>query len=154
LLLPHEKPPLIEGRKPNDRYDLDDESKLQSLNLDPKSKLKLADQYDHYPDCKWAVIEYKSRSLRDGVDQLEETAKRLLNAKGKVDLAILISRRINKAEKHIFKKVGNLLHRKQTKKPVQIRAGKSLIEVQIYYHHEIDRQYKNYKGSLKPWVYK
>jgi len=152
--LNRKKPPVIEGRIPNDRYDLDDESKLQSLRLNPDLKLKLADQYDHYPDCKWAVIEYKSRSLRDCVDQLEETAKRLSNILRRVDLAIVVSIKMNKAEKHIFRKRGNILYSKQTKKPIQIRAGKKLIMVQIFYRHEIDSHYKRYERSLAKWVYK
>ena len=154
LLLTHNKPPVIEGWLPNERYNLDDSSHLQSLNLNPNAKLKLADQYDHYPDCKWAIIEYKSRSLRDGVEQLEETAKRLLNARRKVESAIIVSAKINQAEKHIFRKRGNLLYNKQTKTPVQIPVGVNRVEVQIYYHHEIDRQYKKYEGSLARWVSK
>lgn len=150
------KPPVIKGKKPtpNDRYDLDDDSRLQSLNLNPKAKLKLCDQYDHYPDCDWAIVEYKSRSLRDSVDQLEETARRLSRVQRKVDFAIIVSIKINRAEKHVFRKKGNLLYSKQTKTPVQIHAGNKRIAVQIYYYHEIDKQYRNYERSLAKWVYK
>jgi hypothetical protein len=151
-----QKPPVINGRIPNesDRYDLDDASKLRFLNIDPNESFQLADHYDHYPDCKWAVIEYKSRSLRNCIEQLQETTEKILDTQKNVDMAIVVSKGINKSEKHIFRKKGNLLYYKLTKKPVKVRIGASNVEVQIYYAWEVDKQYKKYKRSLIPWVSK
>ena len=148
------KPPVIVGRIPDQQYDLDDDSQLQSLGLSPDVGLKIADEYDHYPECKWAIVEYKSRSLRNSVDQLEDTAEQIFKIQRAVDLVIIVAERINRAERHIFQKRGNMLYNKLRKTPVQIRAGNKRIEVNIYEAHEVDRQYKKYKGSLIPWVSK
>ena len=148
------KPPVIDGRIPDDRYNLDDESKLQSLGLSPDASLKIADEYDHYPDCKWAIIEYKSRSLRNSVDQLEDTAEQLSKIQKEVDLAIIVAIKINRAERRIFQKRGNMLYNKLTNTPVQIQVGNNRIEVNIYEAHEVDRQYEKYRRSLIPWVSK
>jgi len=69
------KAPLIDGKLPNNEFILDEVSDLKSLGLDPNTIFKIADEYDHYPNCKYAVIEHKSKSLKDSVTQLEDTAK-------------------------------------------------------------------------------
>jgi len=148
------KPPVIDGKIPDERYDLDDVSKVRLLGLNPDSLLKIADQYDHYPGCKWAIIEFKSRSLRNSVDQLEETAENLLNVQKQAHLAIIVAIKINRAERRIFSKRGNMLYSKISNAPVQIRAGNNRIEVRIYYVHEVDRQYEEYNRSLMQWVSK
>lgn len=148
----HKKPPVIEGRIPDHYYNLDDDSELQALGLSLNARLKIADEYDHYPDCKWAIIEYKSRSLRNGVEQLEHTAERLFRRQKPVNLAIIVAIKMNKAERRIYTKKGNILYNKLTKNPIQIRVGTGRVEVNIYEVHEVDRQYQKYKRSLIPWV--
>lgn len=150
-----DRPPVIKGRIPqsNERYNLDDPLKLKSLNLDPTIRSKIADEYDHYPDCKWAIIEYKSRNLRDSIEQLQETSERLSEVQRTIDMAIIVSKGM-KAEKNIFQRKNGLLHYKLTGKPVWIQTGASNVEVQIYYLWEVDKQYEKYNRSLEPWVSK
>jgi len=148
------KPPVIDGLLPDESYDLDDNSVMDKLQLNQNSRLKIADNYNHYPKCDWAVMEYKSRSLKDCVKQLEVTAERLKKVGRDVDLAIVVSNGMNSAEKHLFRKRKNILYSKITKKPIQIKTKSNPVIVQIYYNHEIENQYKKYKRSLAPWVYK
>src|SRR4030042_5801350 len=95
--LPRQKPPVIDDYvpEPNEIYDLDDPAQLHNANLIFNDRLKIADEYDHYPHCKWALIEYKSKSLRDSVEQLEWTAKQLSDMKRDVNQAIIIAEGID-----------------------------------------------------------
>ena len=88
-LFMRKKAPLIDGKKIDVQYDLDDESHLHKLGLDPKADLKIADKYAHYSHCKHAVIELKSSStVSKGIKQIESTIKRLLRKGKKVDLCV------------------------------------------------------------------
>ena len=147
------KAPIINGRKPDDIHVLDDDVQAQSLGIDPHSTLKRADEYDHYPGCMCAIIEYKSKSIRNAVDQLQETADQLTKANRDVDWAMVVTHKINRREREIFRKRNNLLWSKRTKKLVQIIVRNSVIPIRIYYHRDVDRDYKRYGGSLAPWVY-
>lgn len=154
MLLPRKKPPIIDNRIPtqNDVYDLDDTARLQTLNVHFNSSLKIADEYDHYPHCKWAVIEYKSRSLRDGVEQLESTTKQLAEMQKRVDYAIIVAEKMNSAESSLYTKRSNVLYIRKTRKAVTIPLGNGRIPVNIYEPHEIDEQYQKHKGSLDSWA--
>lgn len=152
-LLARDKPPVIDGLVPNpsEIYDLDDVTKCRLLNVSFKTYLPVADEYDHYPSCRWAVIEYKSRSLRNSVEQLESTARQLVDAQKKVDLAIVVAMKINEKEKDIYRKKGNILYIKKTNTPVSVPTGNNRVVVNIYEPHEIDRQYHEYNRSLSKW---
>ena len=148
-----DKPPVIDGLIPtqSERYDLDDITKCRLLNVGFKAYYPVADEFDHYPSCKWAIIEYKSRSLRNSVEQLESTARQLVGAQKKVDLAIIVSMKINHKEKDLYKKRGNILYLKKTNSPVSIPTGNNRIVVNIYEPYEIDRQYHEYNRGLSKW---
>jgi hypothetical protein len=70
------KPPIIDRTRPSEdeRYDLDDPSQLRQIGVILHPYLPKADEYDHYPQCEWAIVECKGRSLRNNVEQLEYTA--------------------------------------------------------------------------------
>ena len=152
-ILARDKPPVIDGLVPNpsERYDLDDATKRHLLNVSFKAHLPVADEYDHYPNCRWAVVEYKSRSLRNSVEQLESTARQLVDALKKVDLAIIVAIRLNDKEKEIYRKKGNILYIKRTNSPVSIHTGNNRVVVNIYEPHEIYKQYQEYDRSLSKW---
>ena len=142
--MPRDKPPVIDGLVPDKKIDLDDRTQLSQLKLDPKSHLKLADHYCHYPKCDWAVIEYKSRSLKDCVKQLEITAKRLANVGKKVDIAIVISNGMNKAEKHLFRKRKHTLFSKITRTPIHIKTEPIIHNKALKFNN----LYLNYKNNF------
>lgn len=150
----HRKPPVIEGRVPDSKLDLDNMKDLQSGSKDISYLLKIADEYDHYPDCKWAIVEYKSRSLKDAVEQLSETAEKLSKQAKPLSFAFIVSMKMNHAESRIFRKRGNVLYNKLTKSPVQIRFGGNRLDVQLYYVAQIEMQYQKYEESIIRWASK
>lgn len=154
--MPRQKPPVVDDYvpEPNEIYDLDNKNQLNMANLIFNDRLKIADEYDHYPHCKWAVIEYKSKSLRDSVEQLEWTAKQLIAMGREVDHAIIVAKGIDNPERNLYRKRRNILFYKPTKKPVTISTGNSKIAVEIFNPYEIDRQYKKYRGTLRSWGFK
>lgn len=154
--MPRQKPPVIDNQVPksSEMYDLDNSAALRSANLNFNSRLKIADEYDHYPNCKWALIEYKSRSLRDGVEQLDWTAKQLTKMDRAINHVIVIAKGIDNPERNLYRKRGNVLYYKPTRKPVTISTGNSVITVEIFDPYEIDRQYQNYRGTMGPWVFR
>ena len=149
----HNKPPIIDGLQPKaeERYDLDQKSNWQFLNVAFREHEPIADEYDHYPHCKWAIVEYKSCSLKNAVEQLENTAKQLIEANRHVDHAIIILEKFDGKERDLYKKNGNTLIIKNKRVPASIRLNDKSIIVKVYEPHEIDRQYKDYKGSLPRW---
>jgi len=156
IKLPKAKRPVIDGVIPrrDEIYSLDDEMQLQSEDLKFNGTLKIADEYCHYPHCKWAVIEYKSKSLSDSIDQIVTTTQQLAEMNRKVDHVIIVAEKINNPERNLFTKRGNLLIYKPKKKPVTISTVNGKLEVKIYYPHEIEKQYKEYGSSLGKWQYK
>jgi len=150
----HKKPPIIDGRTPDSKLELEKMPDLQNQSSDISYNLKIADEYDHYPDCKWAIVEYKSRSLKDAVQQLSDTAEKLAKASKPLSYAFIVSMKMNHAESRIFRKRGNVLYNKLTKDPVQIRFGNNRMEVQLYYVDEVEGQYQKYEGSIIRWVSK
>ena len=153
-----DKPPIIGNERPakNERYNLDDPNHLKIMCITLQAHLPKADEYCHYPHCEWAIIENKGNSLRNSIEQIESTAKQILAVQGKkVDRAIIIASKINKKEKKIYSKKGNVLYLKKTDKPVLIPSGATKIPVTLYSPDDIERQYKtspnrtldDYKGG-------
>jgi hypothetical protein len=153
LTVPHAKPPIIDGRQavPSERYNLDEPLNRKNLNISFKDYEPVADEYNHYSHCKWAVIEYKSCSLKNAIEQLENTVKQLTKAQKKVDLAIIVLKKFDGKEKDIYKRVGNNLIIRSTKTIVSIPTGNRRITVSLYDPDEINRQYAAYNGSLAKW---
>jgi hypothetical protein len=147
------KPPVVERSLPseNERYDLNNTTHWRQLGISLKAYLPRADEYDHYPHCKWAIIECKGNSLRNSIEQLEFTAKQLVAFQKDVNLAIIIAGKINKKEKKYFTKKGNTLFRKKDNKPVLIPTGLDRVPVSIYAPFEIEKQYQEFGGTLDKW---
>ncbi len=143
-LFMHQKPPFIDGKKIDEQYDLDNETHLLQLGLNPKAELKIADKYAHYTHCKHAVIELKSSStVSKGIKQIESTIKRLLKRGKKVDFAIIVVKKINTYEKHFFTQgKGNILLNPKTKVAHRIRIGSLSWEVLIFRESEVNRMYE------------
>jgi len=148
------KAPALNGKLPDNEFILDDVSGIKSLGLNPDSLLKIADEYDHYPNCKYAVIEHKSKSLKDSVAQLEDTTKQLIDKGKPVDFAIIVADRINRTESQIYKaeKGSHRLLNKLSKSPIQIRAKNKLIDILIFYTHQIIKMHKEYGGRINQWA--
>jgi hypothetical protein len=72
------KRPIINWKRIDKMYNLDNNAQLIELGLDPQAYLKRADRYAHYEDCNWAIIEFGS-TLHKAVEQLESITKQLLN---------------------------------------------------------------------------
>jgi hypothetical protein len=147
------KPPIIDRSRPseNERYDLNDISELKEMGVTLKPYLPKADEYDHYPQCEWAIIECKGKSLRNSIEQLEYTAMQLLSFDKKVNRAIIIASRINPKEKEVFTKKGNILYQRKNHKPVLIPAGQIKIPVTLFSPMEIEGQYQDFGRTLDKW---
>jgi hypothetical protein len=146
-----DKPPIIERARPakNERYDLDDPNQLKLIGVTLQPHLPRADEYSHYPHCEWAIIESKGNGLRNSIEQLESTAKQILTFKGKkIDRAIIIASKINKKEKRVFTKRGNVLYLKKNDKPVLIPADSIKIQATLYSPEEIEKQYQEFGRTL------
>jgi len=136
------KAPIIDGRRPDKQYDLDNESDILELGLDIKSDLKIADKYAHYEDCRFAVIEFKSSTLRKGVEQIESTVKRLSALGRKVDTTIIVAERLNSYEQKLFKvRKDHILREQNTDNPRLIRVGSKAWEIRFFYAHQVDTMY-------------
>jgi len=148
------KAPVINCKLPDNEFILDSDSDLRSLGLSPNTISKIADEYDHYPDCKYAVIEHKSKSLKDSVAQLEDTAKQLVGVGKQVDYAIIVAERINRTESMIYKqdKASHRLYNKNNRSFFQIRARSKLIDIFIFYTSQVNRMHKEYGGKIDQWA--
>ena len=104
LLLMSKKVPIIKGALPDNEYDLDNKSDLLRLGLDSNTDQKIADKYVHYKNCQYAIVEFKSSTLRKALDQLETTAKRLMSIGKGIDFSIIVIHRLSSWEKRIFKR--------------------------------------------------
>lgn len=149
-----DKPPLIMGRKPDIIQNLDQMPEIHSPESDFSHYPKIADEYDHYPDCQWAIIEYKSRSIKDAVDQLGDTAAKLSTIGKPFSYAFVVSIKMSHAESRIFMRRGNSLYRRSKKTPIKLRYGNVDLNVSLYYAEEIERQYQQYEGSILKWASK
>jgi hypothetical protein len=147
----HDKPPIVNGLKPNIKQDCERISEINSRDpLNPK----IADEYDHYPSCDWAIVEYKSRSIKDAVEQLVDTAAKLAKSKKPLDHAYIVSKGMSGSEKKIFTRRNTTLYTKHNRSPVRIKHETKLVDVDLYYQDEVEKQYSKYDESIAKWVYK
>lgn len=136
------KVPIIDGKKPDRQYDLDEESDLLGLGLNPDIDVKVADKYVHYRNCKHAVVEFKSSTLRKAIMQLEVTVKRLLSVGKKVELAIIVMNRLSRWEKRIFRRRRDrILLDPQTRKPYTIKVRLGTLYILLFYSSEVNKMY-------------
>lgn len=142
--------PMIDGKKPKIQYDLDNKDHLHTLGQDPNDESKIADLYVQYHNGKWAVIECGA-TLRKGIEQVESTAKRLENAGWTVDLLIVVVNRLNDWEQKMFKRKlrDNILLKRDTSKPLLVRASNKVWNILLFYSSELDKMsqglYKYFK---------
>jgi len=148
-----EKVPLFDGKPPDARYLLDDEAQQKLLGFSHNSFLKIADEYDHYPGCKHAVIEHKSKNLRDSVKQLEATTKELVKAHKNVDVTVIVAEKISHTESKIYKKTkDHRLYDKRRGAFFQIRAGNHFVDILVYYTVEVSKMWEEYSRRLDRWA--
>lgn len=149
------KAPIIGGKEPDRQYDLDKESDMLELGLNPKADLKIADKYVHYQNCKHAIIEFGS-TLRKAVEQLESTTKRLTTLGRKVDILIAVVGRLNKWEQKTFKRKvrEKILLNRETGKPRLVRVGTKAWSILLFYSSELNKMSKGlykYFGDEEEW---
>jgi len=139
----HKKVPIINGKTPDRQYDLDEESDLLRLGLNPDIDVKVADRYVHYRNCKNAVVEFKGSTLRKAIMQLEVTVKRLLSVGKKVELAIIVMNRLSRWEKRMFKRQRDrILLDPRTSKPYTIKVTSGALSILLFYRSEVDKMYR------------
>jgi hypothetical protein len=144
-----QKVPIINGKTPDEQYDLDNKSDLQEIGLNSEVDIKVADKYVHYRNCKYAVIEFKGSTLRKAIIQLEITVKRLLTTGRKVDFAIIVMDRLSRWEKRIFKRRRDrTLIDPQTNKPYTIRVGSLTKNILLFYSSEVRKMYSGLNKYL------
>ena len=135
------KTPLLFG-KPDKEYDLDNENHLSQLNIKVNVGTKISDRYSHYPNCKWAVVEFKGSTLRKAIDQLTATVKLLLTAGHGVNFPIIVMKRLSRGEKRTFKRrMDKVLTNPHTGKPYSVRADYRKLDVLLFYGSEVNKMY-------------
>jgi len=109
----------------NEKYYPDDMRKILGL----KNNKKICDGYGHFKNCKWFILECKSRvEIGKGIEQLESTLKQLISKGKEVDKAIMVIDAIGKGEKRLYRVGKNgKLYSKITNKPITL-LGKIKIE--------------------------
>jgi hypothetical protein len=135
-------PPIIDGRTVDKHYDLDNTAHLLELGLDPNADLKIADSYDHYQHCKDAVIEYGS-TLHKAIEQVESTIKRLLDKGKKVDLLIIVVKRLSRFEQRLFKRKPRdyILRERKSDRPRLIKVDSKAWTIFLFYSREVKSMY-------------
>ncbi len=129
--------PIINGQKADLQYNLDNDADIKKLGLDPNDKGKISDRYVHYKNCKHAVIESKGTTVHKAIEQIEETIKRLIKANRKVDLPILIMKRLNHSEQRNFKRrKDRVLINPQTREPYTVNVGYVKRDILLLYTSE------------------
>jgi len=144
------KAPILSGVKPDMEYNLDDENDLAKLGLDPIATGKIADRYVHYRDCKYAVIEFKSSTLRKAVEQVENTVRQLLGRGKRIDYVIIVMDRLSRYEKRILKRrrKDKVLCDPVTDKPRTIKIGSRIWNILLFYSGEIRKMYSGLNRYL------
>jgi len=143
------KAPLLDGEAPDEEYQLDKDSDLQLLGLPRPAFWRIADEYNHYPSCKHAVIEHKSKNLRDSIVQLESTARHLATVGKNVEVTVIVAERISHTEAKFYRKgKDNKLYDRRRGVAVQIRPGNHLVDVLIFYVHEVNKMWDNHSSRL------
>lgn len=148
LSLIQKKVPLIDCKKIDESYDLDNDSDLRKLNFNPNSNLKIADRYVHYENCKHAIVEFKGSTLRKAIEQLQSTAQQLIKISKKIDFVIIVADGLNRFEKQKFKRRATdyTLLDPITKLPLQIRVNSMGLPIRLFYPIEAN---KTYDGMVK-----
>jgi hypothetical protein len=91
---------------PADKF-YDEEGLRKMLNLSDQDTC--ADYYVHYRICIWAVIECKSRHLRNSLIQLSETTRKLLDSGKPVDKVIIVADTLGREK--IYKRRDHILYK-------------------------------------------
>jgi len=109
----------------DEKYYPEDMRKILGL----ENNKKICDGYGHFKNCKWFILECKSRvEISKGIEQLESTLRQLLSKGKKVDKAIMVMDAIGKQERRLYKVGKNgKLYSKVTNKPITL-LGKIKIE--------------------------
>jgi len=136
-------PPIIDGKAVDKQYDLDKESDLLELGLDPNADLKIADKYAHYQNCKYAVIEFGS-TLRKAIEQVESTVKRLIAVGQRVDILAIVVDRLNSWEQKMLRRKlrDNILLNRQTGRPRLVKVGAKAWVILLFYSSEVNKMSK------------
>jgi hypothetical protein len=135
--------PIIGGQKPNEIFDLDDQSHLIALGYNLQDREAKADKYVHYPHCDWAVIEWKGSAIPKAIRQIEVTVERLIHLGKKVDLAIIIKRRLNRYEQRTYKRRRDrVLINPQTREPYRVNVGSTKVNILLLYQSEANSDNK------------
>lgn len=134
--------PILYGGKPDKEYDLDDPSDRSQLSIANVAS-KIADRYAHYPNCNWAILEFKGSTLRKAIEQLTDTAKLLANKGKKVDVSILVMKRLSGGERRMLKRTRDkLLLNPQNGKPYQITTGSNQVNILLFMESEVASMYE------------
>lgn len=135
------KTPLLFG-KPDKEYDLDNENHISQLNIKVTVGSKISDKYSHFPNCMWAIVEFKGSTLRKAIDQLTATVKLLLTAGKRVDFPIIVMKRLSRGEKRTFKRrKDKVLTNPHTGKPYSVSVGYRKLNVLLFYDSEVNKMY-------------
>jgi hypothetical protein len=102
-----------------------DEDELREM-LNLKDDEPCVDYYGHYKNCIWAVIECKSKHLRNAFEQLESTVKRLRENQKTVDKIILVADTFGK--EYRFKRRGKELYQKRGNNIRPLKIGNIIVE--------------------------
>jgi len=129
--------PAINGQKPNEKFDLDNQSHLTSLGLNMKTIDERADRYAHYPHCDWAVIEWKGSTVPKAIRQIQSTVKELVQHGKKVDMLIILKKRLNRFEQRLYKRrKDRILINPQTQDPYSVQVGSNRLNILLLYYSE------------------
>jgi hypothetical protein len=130
--------PSINGQKPNEEYDLDNQSHLIALGFNPNSNEEKADKYVHYPHCDWVVIEWKGSAVPKAIRQIETTVEHLVKNGKKVDFAIIIKKRLNRFEQRTYKRRrrDRVLIDPHTQDPYTVHVGSAKLNILLLYYSE------------------
>jgi hypothetical protein len=130
------KNPTINGQKPNEVYDLDNREHLKALGLDMNDIGEKADEYAHYPHCDWFVIEWKGSSLPKALRQVEATSKKLGQINKRVNMAIILKKRLNRYEQRFYKRRNDRVLIDLQGRPRSISVGNYSINILLLYYSE------------------
>jgi hypothetical protein len=129
--------PTLNGERPKEQYYLDNPEHLKALGLNPQDKGEKADKYVHYPQCDWAVVEWKGSAIPKAIRQIEHTVEKLDKANKPIHLLIIIKKRINRFEQKFFKRRRDkVLIDPQTQEPIPVRVGNQTMPIILLYHSE------------------
>ena len=126
---------IMESKEVDKKYYPDE--MIEKLGL--KNDKKICDGYGHFKNCKWFVLECKSRvEIGKGIEQLESTIKQLMAKGKKIDKAIMVIDAIGRQETRKYEvKPDGKLYSKITNKPILL-PGK--IKIEVIYSNMLSRE--------------